>query len=284
MKQYAIVAMVMTAGLITGCNQPQDQLTPTNAAADSAAPALSAAQDAGAQQAEIERLAAAVEMNRQQTVLLQKQMTAARQEISRMSKRLSAVEKKGQDKRIPDTTVHDIEIGASPVLGPADAPVTIVEFVDFQCPYCSREWPKIQQVMAKYPNDVKVVFKHYPLSFHKQAPRAHAAAELAKRQKGPEGFWKMHDLILAAPKNLKVADLRGYAEYLEMDLAEFDEVLADQKRILALLGPDREAAKKCNVRGTPGVYVNGLAMPRRKVADYEKRIEQILAKKKAGKK
>ena len=103
----------------------------------------------------------------------------------------------------PDTTVYTIEIDDSPFLGAKEAKVTIVEFGDFQCPYCVREFPKIQQILKQYPDQVRFVFKHYPLRFHKKAPPAHAAAELARREKGSKAFWKMHDLIMANPKNWK---------------------------------------------------------------------------------
>jgi hypothetical protein len=80
--------------------------------------------------------------------------------------------------RPADTTVYNIDPGDSPTLGKPDAPVTITAFMDFQCPFSIREYPKLKQVLAEYPNDVRLVFKHRPLSFHTKAPPAHAAAEL----------------------------------------------------------------------------------------------------------
>ena len=88
-------------------------------------------------------------------------------------------------------------------MGSKEAAVTIVEFGDFQCPYCVKENPKIQEILKQYRDRVRFVFKHYPLRFHKKAPPAHAAAELARREKGSKAFWKMHDLIMANPKNWK---------------------------------------------------------------------------------
>jgi protein-disulfide isomerase len=179
-------------------------------------------------------------------------------------------------KKEPDTTVYDVAIGSSPVLGPEDAAVTIVEFVDLQCPYCVREYPKIKRALRKYPDDVKVVFKHYPLKFHKQARPAHAAVELAKLEGGNEAFWKMHDMIIRSPKNLEISDLRGYAETLGLDLAKFDEVVSDEKKIDELLEVDLAEAKKCKVTGTPTVLINGLKLAGRSIQAYDMRIDKIL--------
>ena len=184
-----------------------------------------------------------------------------------------------------DTTVYNIDIGDSPIRGPKDAPVTIVEYVCFQCPYCARELPVIKQVMDAYPKDVRWVFKHFPLSFHKKAKPAHAAAALAYKQKGTEGFWQMHDLILGDYKKIDVADLRKHAETVGLDLAEFDAVMADPAQIDAFLSKDMTEAPKYGVRGTPSVFINGLRLARRGFDNYKARIDSILteAKDKAGK-
>lgn len=178
--------------------------------------------------------------------------------------------------RQPDTTIYDITVGPSPTLGPKDAPVTIVEFSDVQCPYCVREWPKIMQVMEQYPDKVRVVFKHYPLSFHKKAKPAHAALQLALNQNGSEAFWEIHDKIMANPKKLETSDLRGYAESLKVDLADFDKLMTDESSMSQMLRTDILEARKCNVRGTPTVFINGLKMARRNIEDYKARIDEIL--------
>ena len=176
-----------------------------------------------------------------------------------------------------DTTVYAINIGDSPTIGPKDAPVTIVAFTDLQCPYCVREYPKLMQVVHDYQDKVQIVFKHRPLAFHKKAKPVHAAVELAKMEGGSEGFWKMHDLIMAEPKKLEVTDLHEYAETLGLDMARFDKVMADAEQIDALLKADRAEADKCKVRGTPTILVNGLKMTDRSIEGYKKRIDGILA-------
>ena len=213
---------------------------------------------------------------------LKSEIKALRGELKQVLNEVRQIktQERAQPKKTPpeaDTTVYNIDVADAPSLGPKDAKVTIVEYVDLQCPYCAKEAPVIKQVLAAYPNDVRWVFKHFPLSFHKQAKPAHAAIALAFTQKGDEGFWKMHDLILAAPKKLGIADLRAHAEAVGMDLAAFDAVMADEKQIDALLQKDMVGAKKYNVRGTPTVFVNGLRLSPRGLDNYKTRVDAILS-------
>jgi protein-disulfide isomerase len=220
-----------------------------------------------------------------QIAVLRKELAAMRSDIralrTGMNKVLVAI---GED---PSTSAkkaampvsnkkYDIAVGSSPVLGPANAPVTIVEFIDFQCPYCVKEYPKIKEVTQQYPDKVKVVFKNYPLEFHKQAKPAHAAAELARLQGGSEQFWKMHDMITASPTKLDIPTLRGYAQSLNMDMAKFNEVMADPNKMNVLLSVDLAEAKKCDVHGTPTVFINGFQLADRSIEGYKSRINNIL--------
>lgn len=214
-----------------------------------------------------------------QVVVLQKEIRAIRKDLSKVLKLLEDGAAKNTQKKV-DTTVYNIEVSKSPSLGPEDARVTIVEFVDLQCPYCVREFPKIKHVLNKYPKDVKVVFKHFPLGFHKKAKPTHAAVQLAFDEGGNDAFWKMHDMILAKPKDLETTTLRGYAEKLKLDLKKFDSLIANNQAIDQLIKSDMALAKKCGVRGTPTVFVNGLKMQDRTIRGYQKRIDQILAQKK----
>jgi protein-disulfide isomerase len=177
----------------------------------------------------------------------------------------------------PDTNVYDINIGSSPVLGPKDAPVTIVEFSDFQCPFCIREYPKIKKIMETYKGKVKLVFKHFPLPFHEKAKPAHAAAQFVLEQKGPDAFWKMHDMIMNAPDKIDSSDIRGYISDMDIALGPFDAVMDDENKMNKLLSADMAEAKKCNVAGTPTIFINGLKLQSREIDDYQRRIAQILA-------
>lgn len=189
---------------------------------------------------------------------------------------LKEVALRKQRQREAETMVYDIEIGSSPVLGPADAPVTIVEFADFQCPFCVREWPKIKKVLDDYAGKVRLVFKHYPLSFHDKAKPVHGAAEFANMTKGAEAFWKMHDMVIANPKKLEPATLRGYAESIGLDLVELDRLMGDAAKIDELLETDLSDARDYTVRGTPTVFINGLKLDPRTPENYKARIDQIL--------
>ncbi len=177
----------------------------------------------------------------------------------------------------PDTTIYDIKIGNAPIRGPAEAPVTIVEYVDFQCPFCVREAPTIKQVLEAYPDKVRWVFKHFPLQMHAKAKPVHAAAQLVYQQKGNDAFWKFHDLVIDNPKALEPSDLRGYAETLGVDLAAFDELLGDQAKMDAALQSDLTDAPQYKVRGTPTVFINGMRLAQRSFAGYKARIDEILA-------
>lgn len=198
--------------------------------------------------------------------------------FANVRKNIKKAVSKTKTKRPLDTNIYDVNVGSSPVLGPDDAPVTIVIFSDFQCPYCVREFPKIKKMLENYPNKLKVVFKHFPLNFHKKAKPAHAAAEFAFREEGSKSFWSMHDKILENPKKLDISSLRGYAASLKLDMVKFDEMIASQDTIVQLSSTDKAEAKKCGVFSTPTVLINGLKMESRNIGDYRARIDQILTK------
>ncbi len=209
------------------------------------------------------------------------EVKALRADLQKMKAELAAVKnatkRPQRQKAAPDTTIYDIPIAGSPIRGPEDAPVTIVEYVDFQCPFCTREAPVITKILAEYPGKVRWVFKHFPLRMHPKAKPVHAAAALAFEQKGNDGFWKFHDKIVANPKKVAKADLRGYAESLGMDLAAFDALMADEAKITAATQADMSLAGKFKVRGTPSVFINGLKLASRNCPGYKARIDQILA-------
>ena len=153
-----------------------------------------------------------------------------------------------------------IPIGDSPVLGKATAPITIVEFSEFQCPYCSRGSNTMKEILEKYPNDVRVVFKHYPLDFHKQAPAASKAA-LAAGEQGK--FWEMHDLIFQNQKDLKNKSddevkewAAGFAKQLGLNVDKFKTDFGNAKWD-QVIKRDMELGNQLAVRGTPHFFVNG---------------------------
>ena len=149
---------------------------------------------------------------------------------------------------------HDVAHAGFPARGPASAPVTLVEFSDFECPYCKRVVPTIDQVAANYPDNVKVVFRQFPLnSIHANAQKA-AEASLCAGEQGK--FWEMHDLMFEEQKNLTVAELKDKAGRLELDQAGFDGCL-DSGRFGEEVAKDLRAGSAIGVTGTPSIFVNG---------------------------
>ncbi len=141
-----------------------------------------------------------------------------------------------------------------PSRGPADAPVTVVEFSDFECPYCARVGPTLKQVLDHYGEQVRLVFRHYPLtSVHKHAQDA-AEAALCAAEQGK--FWEMHDALFADQKDLSVARLKATAGTLGLDQAAFDQCL-DSNRQAEAVAADVRDAMKAGVTGTPAFFING---------------------------
>jgi protein-disulfide isomerase len=146
-----------------------------------------------------------------------------------------------------------VEVGSAPVRGNPAAPVTVVEFSDFQCPYCVRARPTVNRVRETYGDKVRWVFRHFPLDFHAQAVKAGEAAACA----GEQGkFWEMHDLLWANTAKLQVSDLKSHAATLGLDGAKFGECL-DSDRYAGLVEADLEAGQGYGVSGTPAFFVNG---------------------------
>jgi protein-disulfide isomerase len=146
-----------------------------------------------------------------------------------------------------------IEVGEAPILGAADAKVTIVEWADFQCPYCGRVGPTLQQVMKEYGDDVRIAFKHLPLSFHDKALGAHQAAEAAHRQ---GRFWEFHDLIFANQRQLGEKIYTRYALELGLDLKQFKKDMASSS-VNDRVQEDLKVAQSLGISGTPTFVING---------------------------
>lgn len=147
-----------------------------------------------------------------------------------------------------------VDIAGSPVKGKDTAKVTIVEFSDFECPFCSRGKKSMDDVLKAYPNDVKVVFKNLPLPFHKNAKPA-ALAALAAGKQGK--FWEMHDKLFDNQKELSDAFYEKTAKELGLNVDTFKKDLAD-KALSDKIEADSKEAEKAGISGTPGFLVNGV--------------------------
>jgi protein-disulfide isomerase len=137
--------------------------------------------------------------------------------------------------------------------GPATAPVTIVEFSDFQCPFCSRLVPTIEQVMSKYGDKVRLVFRQFPLPMHQNAAKA-AEAALCANEQGK--FWEMHDTMFKDQGSLAVDALKTKAAGLGLNAQAFNSCLDSGKEAEAVK-TDTKAGQAAGVNGTPAMFVNG---------------------------
>jgi protein-disulfide isomerase len=150
-------------------------------------------------------------------------------------------------------TIDKLNLARAPVRGQAQAPVTIIEFSDLQCPFCARVTPTLRELMKQYPDQVRWVFKSFPLGFHADSPLAHAAALAAQRQ---GKFWEMHDLIFANQRNLKRDNLLAEAVSLNLDMDKFRADL-DSADVKQQLEADKKEGEGLGVNGTPAFYING---------------------------
>jgi protein-disulfide isomerase len=170
--------------------------------------------------------------------------------------------------------VQKLPVNNSAVHGAENAPVTITIFDDFQCPYCARLVPTLDQVLAAYPTQVRMVYKHFPLSMHKFA-KAAAIASIAARNQGK--FWPLHDKLFANYNKLNDALIRELAESVGLDMVRFDKDMADpalQREVAA----DTQLGTQAGVRGTPAVYINGKQLKDRSLKGFKQMINSELQK------
>ncbi|HZH78147.1 MAG TPA: thioredoxin domain-containing protein, partial [Archangium sp.] len=152
-----------------------------------------------------------------------------------------------------DPTVFKVPIDGSPVKGNADALVTLVEFSDYQCPFCARADATVVQLQKDYGSKLRVVMKQNPLSFH---PRAKPAA-LAALAAGEQGkYWEYHAKLFANAKAMQDADLEKYAREIGLDLNRWKVDMANPK-LAAVIERDQALAAKVGANGTPAFFING---------------------------
>jgi protein-disulfide isomerase len=146
-----------------------------------------------------------------------------------------------------------IDVGDSPIRGPKVAPVTIVEYSDFHCPYCRRVQPTLLQLLAKYPTEVRLVYKHLPLdNLHPQARRVAEASWCAAEQKR---FWQFHDVVYAEPDPNAVT-LAALAGKAGVDVPSFESCLSSGKAA-PVVQAQADEGSRYGVNGTPGFFING---------------------------
>ncbi len=162
------------------------------------------------------------------------------------------------------------------IRGNKNAKVTLVEFSDFQCPYCGQFNPTVEQVRKDYPDTVRIVFKHYPLtSIHPMAQKAAEAAECAGDQ---NKFWEMHDKLFANQTSLSLANYKVWAKDLGLNQSKFDTCL-DKNEKAAKVAADQSYGDSIGVSGTPTSFVNGYSVQGAQSYDVVKaKIDAELAK------
>jgi protein-disulfide isomerase len=145
--------------------------------------------------------------------------------------------------------------GRDHVQGPTDAAVTLVEYGDYECPYCGAAYPIIKEVQARMGGRLRFVFRNFPIAT--SHPHAEQAAEAAEAAAAQGKFWEMHDLLYENQKRLRDEDLRGYAEKLELDLDVFDRELVAHVHA-ARVHEDFMSGVRSGVNGTPTFYIDGV--------------------------
>jgi protein-disulfide isomerase len=155
--------------------------------------------------------------------------------------------------RFDPEKVKSVDVGSAPFKGPAGAPVTLVEFADFECPYCAIMAPVLEKMWQGRQQEVRYVYKFMPLSGH---PHGESSARAAIAAMNQGKFWEMHDLLFANRDHLEQADVDGYAKSIGLDLAKFHKD-ADSQATTDVIAKDRKQADALGVQGTPTIYING---------------------------
>lgn len=180
----------------------------------------------------------------------------------------------------PETLRVQVDGSVGYARGPKDAPVTIVEFSDFQCPFCKTVVATLKQVAAQYPDRVRWVFRDFPIpGLHPDAPLAHEAARCA----GEQGkFWPYHDVLFEKASSVSPDALRGYAAEVGADAAAFGRCL-DSRKFRAAVNADIETGSKLGVSGTPTFFINGqILVGNQPLSDFQRVIERELARTTTG--
>lgn len=148
-----------------------------------------------------------------------------------------------------------VEVGNAPTFGKPDAKVTVIEFSDFQCPFCARAADTVNELKKKYGSKIRIAFKHFPLPMHREARPASEAAQCINDQ-GSDKFWKYHDILFKNMDKLDNASLEKYAKDAGADVAKFKECF-EGKKYAQHVQADLDQGDKVGVKSTPTFFVNG---------------------------
>ena len=176
----------------------------------------------------------------------------------------------------PPPAVVQVSIDGRPFLGPRDAPVTIVEFTDYECPFCGRHFAQTSpQLLSQYDGQVKFVIMNFPLSFHPFAQKAAEAAECAYDQ---GKFWEYHDTLFRNQQALDTDSLKGYASALGLDTETFETCLDSDAKAQQVLEDFRDG-QSYGVSATPTFFINGRRLVgARAISSFQTLIDEALSR------
>ena len=168
---------------------------------------------------------------------------------------MARLRKDGDAKILLEAPRISVNLGAAahPTLGPKNAPVTVIEFADFQCPFCKRSEDAVKAIHEKYGDRIQLVFMDFPLSFH---PHAMPAANAARCANAQGKFWQYHDALFADQSKLEPADLKATAKTLGLDTAKFNACF-DKNQYGEAIQQDLEEGHRLNLNGTPTFFIDG---------------------------
>src|SRR2546425_4521579 len=172
---------------------------------------------------------------------------------------------------------YKIDTGRNPTRGPKDAPVSIVEFSDFQCPYCAGLQSTLDQILKAFPKEVNLVYKQFPLNIHQYARQA-AVASMAAHQQGK--FWQLHDRMFQNFSAINEENIKKWAKEVGMNMTEFEKIMQSGSMETAVQKDIADGAA-ARVLGTPTLFVNGKRMQERSFEAFKKTILEELAAAKA---
>lgn len=243
MKSFSVALSAALVFSLSACNQ------------------ASASGKSGASNAKLDSLAGVVKTMQQEFDILKYGLEKRGLSIEQMKAEMEA-----------DNKVWEIPDESSPVFGNTKDPLlTIVEFSEFQCPYCARIAPVIHGLMDKYKGEIKFVFKHFPLSFHKDAPAA-AAASIAAQEQGK--FWEFRYALADHSRELTPETFKKVAKDIGLDMAKFEKAMALDSTKQSRINEDFQLGVKVGVQGTPNFYINGKRQDRFSEALVEKLLKE----------
>ena len=164
----------------------------------------------------------------------------------------------GVDISLPAPNIPRLVVSADddPFIGPEEAPITIIQFAEFQCPYCGKAGEAIDQVMEEYAGQVKMVYRDFPLGFHDRAIPAAVAANCAGEQ---NKYWEMHQLLMADQRSLAEENFVSHAQTLSLDMTKWNTCRQDPSQE-AEVKKDMEDGAALGVTGTPAFFINGIML------------------------